>query len=250
MPNLAKKFACFLITLAYVATSAYAGSEVKCVVLLHGLARSHHAMSSIESTLKQHHYLVINQDYPSTKKSIAELAGQHIQPMVDACYKHHPDQIMFVTHSLGGIILQKYLETHEVNNLSHIVMLSPPNHGSPLADVLHNNWIFKKIMGPAGQELTTQNMHNKPPITRPYHTQPYQIGIIAGNFNLIPFSSYLFHGEHDGKVSVSSARMETMRDFIVLPVGHTFMMKNLNVKNQILHFLRYGNFQYQPKNLT
>jgi len=217
--------------------SVCTASDVKCVILLHGLARTHHAMSSIESTLKQHDYLVVNQDYPSTKKSINALANEDIQPMVDACLSHNPTQIMFVTHSLGGIVLQKYLETHTVHHLSHIVMLSPPNHGSPLADLLHTNWLFQKIMGPAGQELTTYHPENKVPLK---HT--YKVGIIAGNFNLIPFSSYFFHGDNDGKVSVSSAQMEDMSGFIVLPVGHTFMMNNTGVKKQILHFFRFGKF--------
>lgn len=246
MRSLVKQLAWVLLYLmsVSVSASAYAARDVNCVVLLHGLARTHHAMSSIESTLKQHDYFVINQDYPSTKKSISELANQNIQPMVDACLNHHPDHIMFVTHSLGGIVLQKYLENHTINNLTHIVMLSPPNHGSPLADILHTNRFYQKIMGPSGQELTTHYMHQKPALTR-----SYQIGIIAGNFNLIPFSNYFFRGENDGKVSVSSAHMEHMSDFIVLPVGHTFMMSNTRVKNQIVHFLRFSVFQHQPKTL-
>ena len=235
------KIGTWLLTYILSASVCSAG-DIKCVVLLHGLGRSHHAMSSIASTLKQHDYLVINQDYPSTKKSITALANQDIQPMVDVCLKHHPDQIMFITHSLGGIVLQKYLETHTVDKLSHIVMLSPPNHGSPLADVLHTNWLFQKILGPAVQELTTDQPNNKQSIE-----QPYQIGIIAGNFNLIPFSNYIFHGDNDGKVSVASARMDSMNDFLILPVGHTFMMSNARVINQILHFLHFGKFSHKKQ---
>jgi triacylglycerol lipase len=278
MPSRLKIITCFLIYL--LAAPVCTASDVKCVVLLHGLARSHHAMSSIESTLKQHSYIVVNQNYPSIKKSITALANQNIQPMVDACLIHHPTHIMFVTHSLGGIVLQKYLENHTVPNLSHIVMLSPPNHGSPLADLLHNNYFFRKIMGPAGQELTTSHFDSVVPAKAGIHfsaqhhvnltmdprlrgddktsicshsiqktklskVEPYQIGIIAGNFNLIPFSNTIFHGDNDGKVSVASARMNNMSDFIVLPVGHTFMMNNARVKKQIVHFLRFGEFS-QP----
>ena len=216
-------------------------SDVKCVVLLHGLARTHHAMSSIEFTLKQHDYLVVNQDYSSTKKSIEAIANQDIQPMVNQCLSYQPDQIMFVTHSMGGIVLQQYLENHTVHALSHIVMLSPPNHGSPLADLLHTHWLFQKIMGPAGQELLTSHVRHQL-LAKP----AYKIGIIAGDFNLIPFSRSIFHDASDGKVSVSSARLEYMSDFIVLPVGHTFMMKNTEVKKQILYFFRFGEFVVRP----
>ena len=44
---------------------------------------------------------------------------------------------------MGGIVLREYLEDHEIPQLSRIVMLGPPNHGSQLADFLHNNWLFK-----------------------------------------------------------------------------------------------------------
>jgi len=167
MQKLPEIITCFLIYL--LAVSVCTASDVKCIVLLHGLARSHHAMSSIESTLKQQGYIVVNQNYPSTKKSITALANQDIQPMVDACLIHHPTQVMFVTHSLGGMVLQTYLKNHTVPNLSHIVMLSPPNHGSPLADLLHNNWFFQKIMGPAGQELTTSHFDSVVPAKAGIH---------------------------------------------------------------------------------
>lgn len=228
-------FFSFLLLVPFVCKA----QERQCVILLHGLARSHYAMSSLASSLKLHNYVVINDDYPSTKKPIEELADQYIPSMVDKCLTYHAKHINFVTHSLGGIILQEYLQNHEIPKLSRIIMLGPPNHGSQLADLLHNNWLFKIITGPAGQELTTQ----KTSIPNQLHlNQQYQIGIIAGNFSLIPFGSFIFHEENDGKVTVSSAKTDKMKDFIVLPVSHTFMMRNSIVQEQILNFLNCGKF--------
>lgn len=224
----------------FLCTSVHAhSSPTDCVVLLHGLARSHHAMSGIESMLKKQNYWVINQSYPTTKKSINTLANESIQPMINQCLAHSPQHILFVTHSLGGIVLEKYLENHSLPQLSRIVMLSPPHHGSPLADLLHHHKIYQSIMGPAGQALTTDNIQlNK----QSAHTN-YQIGIIAGSFNLIPFSTHFFHGKNDGKVAVSSAKTDNMTDFLVLPVSHTFMMNNHLVQQQILAFLQSGQFK-------
>ena len=95
-------------------------------------------------------------------------------------------------------------------------------------------------MGPAGQELTT-NLTYKPPQSN------IQIGIIAGTFNLMPFSKHFFHDESDGKVSVSSAQSDNMTDFIVLPVNHTYMMNNQLVQQQILAFLRSGKFLHSQR---
>ncbi len=216
---------------------AHASQKNDCVILLHGLGRTHYAMFSIEQALKRQHYTVINQTYPSTKQSIDTLANQFIQPMVNQCLTQNPKHILFVTHSLGGIILEKYLERHNRPEFSHIVMLSPPHHGSPLADYLQHTWIYKIVTGPAGQELTTQYAYNEKPLPA-----NIRIGVIAGTLNFIPFSNYFFHGENDGKVSVSSAHSDNISDFIVLPVNHAIMMHNPRVHQYILTFLHTGRF--------
>lgn len=212
-------------------------SERKCAILLHGLGRTHHSMSSLASTLKKHDYWVVNQDYPSTKKSVHAIAEQYIQPMVDECTKNQAKHIIFITHSLGGIVLQKYLEDHEVKKLTHIVMLSPPNHGSPIVDKFQRYWLFRTLLGPATQSLSTTAKGYTLPTNR-----GYRVGIIAGNANLTLVPKYFFNEPNDGKVSVSSAYMQGTDDFIVLPVNHTFMMNNVLVQNNILNFLYHQTF--------
>src|SRR3990167_10347241 len=214
--NGSMKFLVFIILLFLIMFDCKA-AERQCVILLHGLGRTHHSMSSIEFMLKRQNYFVVNEDYPSTKKTIENLANQYIPLMIDQCLINHSDHISFVTHSMGGIVLREYLQNHEIPQLSHIVMLGPPNHGSQLADLLHNNWLFKFATGPAGQELTTHK--TSVPNTLDHLNHQYQLGIIAGNFSLIPFNHFIFHEENDGKVAVSSAKLNTMKDFIVLPVG-------------------------------
>lgn len=228
-------FLSFLIPLACDAT------DRDCVILLHGLARSPHSMRPIESLLKAHDYIVINEDYPTTKDTIDKLANQYIPLMVNQCLAHRVSHIDFVTHSMGGVVLEDYLENHNIPYLYRIVMLGPPNHGSELVNLFHGNYLFKYFTGPAGQELSTYNTS----IPNTIHlNHQYQIGIIAGNFSMTPFNQYIFHGANDGKVSISSAKMNQMKDFIILPVSHTFMMNNVMVKKQILDFLENGKFTH------
>ena len=230
----------FFIFILYLMLASKCAAEGRCVILLHGLGRTHYSMSKLSTYLKLHHYIVINQSYSTTRKSIEELAEQSIAPMINACLKYQPDDINFVTHSLGGIVLQQYLQHHKVPKLSRIVMLAPPNHGSPIADLLHNNFLFKIIIGPSGQELQTNN--HSVPNQLPQHF-PHQVGIIAGNFSFNPFGKLFFtHEANDGEVAVSSTRMNDMQDFIVLPVSHTFIMSNTRVMEQILYFLDNGKF--------
>jgi len=221
---------------------AYADNKT-CVILLHGLGRTHYSMLKLESVLKLHHYIVVNQDYPSTKKNIDELATEYIPPMVDECLKYQPATINFVTHSLGGIVLQKYLQHHSIPKLGPIVMLAPPNHGSPLADLLHDNWLFRTIAGPAGQELTTSK-DSTPNQLQLTHHKKVDIGIITGKYSITPFAYHIFHEENDGIVAVSSAQITNMKDFILLPVMHSFIMNNDLVDQEILHFFKYKKFMH------
>lgn len=236
-----KKLVVFLLSLVLqtsINSMTFANSE--CVILIHGLGRTQSAMSEFAAILKRNHYEVVNHRYPSTRNSVEALADQYIPAMVDECSQYHPERIHFVTHSLGGIILQKYLETHTIEHLSSIVMLGPPNHGSPLADMFHKNELARFILGPVLSELTTTSQSVKPKDLPADHS--YKIGIIAGNYTINPLGSFIFKEPNDGKVSVSSTQLDHMNDFIVLPVSHTFMIQNEMVERQVLSFIHNGHF--------
>lgn len=218
------------------------GARKQCIILLHGLARSHASMQQLERTLRRYHYIVINQDYPSTQKPIDILAQVYLPQMIASCLKYQPKSIHFVTHSMGGILLQKYLQDHQVPKLGKIVMLSPPNHGSEVSDLLHNNWLYKWITGPSGSELTTckNSVPNQIQLNKDYN-----IGIIAGTFSFVPFSYYIFKDANDGAVSVSSAKSKIMKDFMSFKVSHPFIMDHKKVQAEIIYFLNKGKFDHR-----
>ncbi len=68
----------------------------------------------------------------------------------------------------------------------------------------------------------------------------YELGIIAGNRGYYLPTRVWIPGENDGLVSVASTRLEGMTDFLLLPVGHTFIMQKPLVIKQTLYFLRTG----------
>ena len=215
----------------------------ECVILLHGLARTPASMLIMASYLKNENYIVINKDYPATRKEILTIAEINIKDMVNECQKYNSTKINFVTHSMGGLVLRAYLQNNHLANLGRVVMLAPPNHGSKLADKLHNNWFFKQILGPAGQDLKTDSA------SLAYLNEPinYQVGIIAGNFSFNPLMKAFFQDENDGKVTVSSTKLRGMKDFMVLPVGHTFIMNNKLVLQEVSYFLQNGCFFREKK---
>jgi triacylglycerol lipase len=211
----------------------------ECVIVLHGMGRTKFAMRKVEKTLAADGYTVWNRSYPSTKKPIEALAAEHITKGLNYCRRTGGDKIHFVTHSLGGILVRQYLQTNTIENLDKIVMLSPPNKGSEIADNLKDIKLYRWMMGPAGQQLGTEADSLPNTLGRIDAT----VGIITGNSSSDPWFSPFIPGEDDGKVSVQSARLEEMTDFLVVEAGHTFIMSNRSVLEQIRHFLKKGTFK-------
>jgi len=215
--------------------------SLKYVLLLHGLSRSRFSMYFLGTYLQNQGFKVLNIGYPSTKYPIEQLlknVAEQIKSRIESANKIH-----FVTHSLGGIITRLYLKENQPENLGRVVMLSPPNQGSELTNSLKNNLLYQWITGPAGQQLGTElsSMPNQ------LGTVNFELGIITGNTSLNPIYSYLIPGDDDGKVSVKRAQVEGMKDFLVVPHSHSFIMNSREVKEQIVYFLNNGQFRRLPK---
>ncbi len=208
------------------------------VVLLHGMGRTTRSMQKMEKHFLTHGFRVVNLAYPSTRKPIETLATEYLgAALVAQC--HQPDRkIHFVTHSLGGIVLAYYLQNHALPNLGRVVMLAPPMQGSELTDRWHRHALYQFIIGPAGQQLGTA------PSSFPNKLGPakFELGVIAGNRTINPWTSHIIPGDDDGKVAVVRAKAAGMQDFIVVPRTHTFIMRDRGVINQALCFIRTGLF--------
>ncbi len=239
-----------LAVLALLATAATAcggapplpdGAER--VVLLHGLGRSDLSMLRLERALEDRGYAVVNVGYPSTEHSIEQLSENELGPALATCCSDPGGRVHFVTHSMGGIVLRYYLEQHEVEGLGRVVMLSPPNQGSELADWAAENPVLEKLLGPAIEELGTG------PESIPSRLGPvdFELGVIAGDRTLNPLFSRIIPGVDDGKVSVERAKVSGMADFLVVPHSHTYIMLSEDVIEQVIHFLENGQFRHEAE---
>jgi len=212
-------------------------SVAESVILLHGLARSDWSMKKLEKALVKQGYCVQNVGYESTRGNIEKLADQAIGPALAAC--PNGSTVNFVTHSMGGILVRQYLKNHDIDNLGRVVMLGPPNKGSEVIDKLRDFPGFHFIHGDAGLELGTgaTSLPNK------LGQANFDLGVIAGTRSVNLFLSRIIPGVDDGKVSVENTRLEGMRDHIEMEVTHTFMMRNQQVIEQVIHYLQTGKFK-------
>ena len=105
-----------------------------------------------------------------------------------------------------------FLASETIAELGRVVMLAPPNHGSEAVDALSGFPGFELVNGPAGYQLGTGERS----VPRRLGPADFEVGVIAGDrtINLV-LSSYLPNPD-DGKVSVASARLEGMSDFLVV----------------------------------
>jgi triacylglycerol lipase len=226
------------ILMASLQQPTFAAAQKEHVILLHGLCRSSRSMEAMARALTQAGYKVWNIDYPSRTAPIAQLAENAIGQTVTNCERDGATKINFVTHSLGGILVRQYLANHSIPNLGRVVMLGPPNQGSEVVDKLGGWWLFKKINGPAGNQLGT----DKNSVPNKLGAANFPVGIIAGNRSINWINSFLIPGADDGKVSVERTKLVGMTDWIEIPATHPFIMKNQAAIAQTLSFLRTGKF--------
>lgn len=224
---------------AWGQTAVQTPAQAETVVLLHGLFRTSRSMSAIESALRDHGFDVLNLGYPSLEEPI-ERHAERVRAAVAQCCAED-ERVHFVTHSMGGIIVRYYLESDRLDNVGRVVMLSPPNSGSEVIDALGDSAAFRKGAGPAAGQLRTGE-RGLPASLGPVG---FELGIVAGSKSINPLFSWLIPGADDGAVSVQSAKVAGMTDFIVLPYTHTFIMDADEVHRQTLHFLVHGRFDHR-----
>ncbi len=227
-------------TFALAPMAAMCAGPPACVILLHGLGRTPLSMLPLKFALDGEGYRTVNEGYPSLLQPIEELSATYVADALEDCESAPDEPVHFVAHSLGGILVRQYLQDHEVPPGSRMVMLGPPNHGSELVDEFGDDAWFA-VMGPAALQLGT-GTDSVPANLGPVNLE---IGIIAGtrtSLDALLLQSAPLPEPNDGKVSLDSARLEEMRDFLAVDESHTFILTDGQVMEQVIAFLADGRF--------
>lgn len=206
------------------------------VVLLHGLGRSENNMRILEWRLEALGHRVCNVGY-DTRVATIEAATEEVAGAIATCALG-AGPVHFVTHSLGGLVLRALLPRHPELRTGRAVMLAPPNQGSEIADRLRDLGWLAPVLGPLAVQLGTrpEDLPERLPVPG------IAFGVIAGDVWINPAGPLWLPAPHDGTVSVESTRLEGMRDHLVLPYTHTFIVAAGPVAAQVDTFLRHGRF--------
>lgn len=206
------------------------------VLLLHGLGRTRLSMALPGRWLRRAGFQVINIGYPSRRRKIDSLAAfvsQRLPPP-----EKRPQRLHVLTHSMGGIVFRRLHTISPIAGLGRVVMLSPPNRGSRLARKLGRYAPGRWILGPAFSDLGP----NWPTLETLLSPVDFDLGVIAGDGpRYQPYKAFL-EGTSDGTVEVMETQIENMKDFLLVPSGHTFIMNRPDVLEQAVHFFRHGRF--------
>lgn len=208
----------------------------KAVVLVHGMVRSSKSFAKLRVRLQQEGYQVFAFDYPSTRVEIPKSA-EFLHTTIGSL--EGIDEINFVVHSMGGLVVRSYLAKHRDKRIRRMVMMGVPNLGAKLADRLKENLIYKTVFGPAGQQLhsDSEGLIAKLP------TPDFEFGVLAGGKGTIAGYNPLIPGDDDGTVGVASTRLPGATDFATVRCLHSFLMSHNEATDYTVHFLMHGRFR-------
>jgi len=208
--------------------------DAETIILVHGLGRTRASMVLLGNRLSAAGFRVVNLGYPSRREPMEQLVGVLREQIEECCTEL--EKLHFVTHSMGGIVVRRYLAEYSPEHQGRVVMLSPPSQGSEVIDAFADSPLLQ-LLGPAGADLGTDSAS----IPNRLGPARFELGIITGNRTLNPINSWLIPGPDDGKVGVDRARVEGAA-FLVIPAPHTFIMNREDVAVEVVHFLREGRF--------
>ncbi len=211
------------------------------VLMLHGLGRSRSSMKKLAKAVHDATgWTVMTMEYASTRKPI----NDHVDAL-DSVLRNLPaDTIHLVAHSLGNIVIRRYLKTRTDPKtgvqgdprIGRIVMIGPPNQGAALARMFENIKPFEWIAGKSGLELAS----DAEAFNRELAIPKVPFAIIAGSAFASRGGNPLIPGPDDLVVGVAETKLPGAAGFLVVPHTHTWLMDKKPVQQATARFLKEG----------
>ena len=134
-----------------------------------------------------------------------------------------------VAHSMGSIVTLAALNRGVFPNLGRLILLAPPNRGSPVARIASK--IVGRVITPTCELSDAENSY----VNQLARTSDIEIGIIAARF--------------DGLVPVKNTHLPNEKAHVVLNATHNSLLLSKSVSDLIARFLKHGSFKGWPTSL-
>jgi pimeloyl-ACP methyl ester carboxylesterase len=203
------------------------------VIYVHGLWMTGRESLMLRQRLEHQFGFRVHRFRYSTLTTMAEITGGLQRFVHELC----EPQVHLVGHSLGGLVIYRFLERYPHESVGRVVFLGTPCTPSraALGAGQHSRFIGTILRGSAGEELL-RNRERRWTLKR-------DLGIIAGTRRTgVGVLVARFDEACDGTVAVSETRLPGATQHIVLPVSHLGMLMSARVARETGLFLREGRF--------
>jgi predicted alpha/beta hydrolase family esterase len=209
------------------------------VYLIHGYGGLGIELREIQKVIEKEGFVSEIYSYPSLVKDVDSVGNR----LFHKIQKENYDTVSFVTHSLGALVVRsiyEHLDTLTTFPFIHrIVMIAPPNNGSPVADFFAQFKFVKLIIGPNINNITTN------PLTGAgkYPIPTCEVGLIAGSLGGKRGYNIFVKGDNDGVLLPEKTKMGIEKDVVFVKSGHIELLFNKKVKVYVTSFLTQGKFK-------
>ncbi len=231
-----KKNITFLMFMLFGSMLANATTKV---YLIHGYGGLGIELKEIQKVIEKEGFVSEIYTYPSLVKDVDSVGNTLFYKI----QKENYDTVSFVTHSLGALVVRSMYE--HLDSLTsfpfihRIVMIAPPNNGSPVADFFAQFSFVKHIIGPNINNITTN------PLTGAgkYPIPTCEVGLIAGSYGRKRGFNIFVKGDNDGVLIPEKTKMGIEKDVAFVKSWHVGLLYNKTVKKYVISFLINGIFK-------
>lgn len=211
------------------------------IVCLHGMGRTRYSMARLARHLRAEGHSVHLFGYQrraSLQHAAVALAGFLRSRDLASGGK----ELGFVGHSAGGVLLRYLAAEMPSFQAGRSVCLGSPIGGSIIARHYAQHWAVRMACGPILASLHPERVAELP-------LPPCELAAVAGTAQtaFLP-ASFLMRPlaagrDSDSTVLVEETRLDSMSDWISVPVLHTFLPTSRRVHELVSHYLQHGSFQ-------